>query len=80
VPINAETSKTYNKSIFESWVSWRGMRSALRLGTTGYAHENKMLGGFEVVRHSAKLVAVSKMREEEATRRPQGDLAVCIFV
>ena len=59
-PQNAETSDTYNKSIFEFWMIWRNVRSALRLRTARYAHENEMLGGFEVVRHSALLLAVSK--------------------
>ena len=46
-------------------MGWRGVRLALRLRTTRYAHENKMLGGFEVVGHSAKLAADSKTRKEE---------------
>lgn len=55
------------------------MRSILRSRTTRYAHENEMLGGFEVVRHSAKLVAVSTTGKEEATKTT-GVLVVCIFV
>jgi hypothetical protein len=43
-----------------------------------YAHENEMLGSCEVVGHSAKLVAVSKMGKEEETKTSRR-LAVCVF-
>ena len=49
------------------------MRSALRSRATRYVHEDKMLGGLEVVRHLGKLVADSrggKKKRLENYKRP----------
>lgn len=57
---------------------WRYARLALRLRTARYAHENEMLGGFEIVWHFAELLTVPKTGKRDKDYRGPLCMRICM--